>query len=132
MKHFILMLLLSTALVTAKAQSAYLLPSTAADTLSNADTIVKNIDIPAGLSGVILQPVITRVSGTAAGKIVLSQSIDGANFIATDSVTLSNAVTNTAFITKTAPNALYYRITFISSGTTVLWPRLYYLLRKEK
>jgi hypothetical protein len=114
------------------AQPAYSVSFIPADTLTNADTVVKNITLSTTLNGIVLQPVVTRISGTAAGKMVLLQSIDGTNFIRTDSVSFTNVVTNTAFISKSQPTALYYRVEFISSGTTKLWPQLWYLSRKEK
>jgi hypothetical protein len=133
MKRILFLLLLIASVQVASAQAYTELPFTSADTLTNADTIVKNITLSSSASdGIILQPVITRLSGTAAGKIVLLQSVNGTDFIRTDSVTLSNLVTNTAFITKTSPLSLYYRIEFISSGTTALIPRLYYIQRKNK
>ena len=118
--------------VSASAQTTQVVPSVATDTLTNADTIVKNLTLSTTSNGIILQPVVTRVSGTAAGKVVLLQSVDGTNFIRTDSIAFTNVVTNTAFITKSQPLAPYYRVEFISSGTTVLWPRLWYFTRKEK
>jgi hypothetical protein len=114
------------------AQTTQSVSFSGADTLTNADTIVKNITLSTTANGIILQPVVTRVSGTAAGKVVLLQSIDGTNFIRTDSIAFTNVVTNTAFITKSQPLAPYYQLQFISSGTTVLWPQLWYFVRKEK
>lgn len=108
------------------------LPFVGVDSLINTDTAVKDITLSSSLNGVIFQPVITRVSGTAAGKIFFAQSINGTDYITTDSVILSDAVTNTALISKVTPVATNWRITFISSGTTALWPQLWYLPRKDK
>jgi hypothetical protein len=130
MKKLFVSVLLLTALGS-KAQVSQI-EFTSADTLTNADTIVKNITISNSTEAILLQPVITRLSGTAAGKVVLLQSVDGTTFIRTDSITLSNVVTNTAFISKVSPVAPYYRIEFISSGTTALIPRLWYYQRKNK
>jgi len=118
--------------VSASAQTTQSVTFIGSDTLTNADTIVKNITLSTTANGIILQPVVTRVSGTAAGRVVLLQSIDGTNFIRTDSIAFTNVVTNTAFITKSQPLAPYYQLQFISSGTTVLWPQLWYFVRKEK
>ena len=117
---------------SASAQTTQSVYFSGADTLTNADTIVKNLTLSTTANGIILQPVVTRVSGTAAGKVVLLQSIDGTNFIRTDSIAFTNVVTNTGFITKSQPLAPYYRVEFVSSGTTVLWPQLWYFIRKEK
>lgn len=118
--------------ISASAQTTQVVPSVGSDTLTNADTLTKSITVSTTANGIILQPVVTRVSGTAAGRVVLLQSVDGTNFIRTDSIAFTNVVTNTAFITKSQPLAPYYQVQFISSGTTVLWPRLWYFTRKEK
>jgi hypothetical protein len=114
------------------AQPAQKIEFVGVDSLINTDTVVKNITLSTTLNGIVLQPVFNRVSGTAAGKFFLAQSIDGTNFITTDSLILSNQLVNTALITKSQPTALYYRLTFISSGTVAMWPELWYLPRKEK
>lgn len=113
-------------------QAAISIPFVGVDSLINADTVVKNITLSSSLNGVIFQPVITRASGTAAGKVVFAQSLDGVNYISTDSIALTNVVTNTAFLSKVTPVCTNWRITFISSGTTALWPQLWYLPRKDK
>ena len=132
MKKVLLSLIVLFAVTKTYAQPAQRIEFTGVDSLINSDTVVKDITLSNTLNGIILQPVITRASGTAAGKVVLSQSIDGTNYIPTDSLVLTNILTNTTLITKSQPTALYYRLTFISSGTTVLWPQLWYLPRKEK
>ena len=132
MKKLFLSAMVLLSVGKAYAQPAIAVKFTGADTLVNADTVVKDITLSTTLNGIVLQPVITRISGTAAGKLFFAQSIDGANYITTDSLVLTNILTNTSLITKTQPTALYYRLTFISSGTTVLWPQLWYLPRKEK
>lgn len=113
-------------------QAAISIPFVGVDSLINADTVVKNITLSSSLNGVIFQPVITRASGTAAGKVVFAQSIDGINYISTDSITLTNVLTNSTLISKVTPVSTNWRITFISSGTTALWPQLWYLPRKDK
>lgn len=132
MKKLFLSAMVLLAVSKSYAQPAQKLQFVGVDTLINADTVVKDITLSTTLNGIVLQPVITRISGTAAGKVVLSQSLDGTNYISTDSLVLTNILTNTSLITKTQPTALYYRLTFISSGTTVLWPQFWYLPRKEK
>lgn len=132
MKRVILSLGLLLGVTCAYAQPSYSVPFTGADTLTNTDTVIVNLTLSTILDGVILQPVITRVSGTAAGKVVLTQSINGIDFIRTDSLVLSNVAKNTSFITKTGTVATYYRVEITSSGTTVLVPQLWYFQRKNK
>lgn len=126
--------LFAVVLLTAKsyAQPAQKIEFVGVDSLINTDTVVKNLTLSTTLNGIVLQPVITRASGTAAGKFFLAQSIDGTNYITTDSLILTNQLVNTTLISKSQPTALYYQLTFISSGTTALWPQLWYLPRKEK
>lgn len=132
MKKLLLSLVVLLTASFAYAQPSQSVAFVGVDTLTNADTTVKNLTLSVTANGIILQPVVTRVSGTAAGKMVLLQSVDGTNFIRTDSIAFTNVVTNTAFISKSQPLAPYYRVEFISSGTTVLWPQLWYFIRKEK
>lgn len=113
-------------------QAAISVPFVGVDSLINADTVVKNITLSSSLNGVIFQPVLSRESGTAAGKVVFAQSLDGVNYISTDSITLTNVATNTAFLSKVTPVCTNWRITFISSGTVRMWPQLWYLPRKDK
>jgi hypothetical protein len=132
MKKLFLSAMVLLAVSKSYAQPAIAVKFVGVDTLTNTDTVVKDITLSTTLNGIVLQPVITRVSGTAAGKVVLSQSLNGVNYIRTDSIALSNLATNTAFFFKSQPTTLYYRVEFTSSGTTVLWPQLWYLPRKEK
>jgi hypothetical protein len=132
MKKVLLSLIVLFAVTKTYAQPAQKIEFVGVDSLINTDTVVKNITLSTTLNGIVLQPVITRVSGTAAGKVFLAQSIDGTNYITTDSLILTNQLVNTTLITKSQPTALYYRLTFVSSGTTALWPELWYLPRKEK
>jgi len=132
MKRIISTIVLLTVINLCYSQAAISLTFSGADSLINADTVVKNITLSSSLNGVIFQPVVTRASGTAAGKVVFSQSIDGINYTPTDSLTLTNIVSNSTIIGKTTPVATNWRITFISSGTTALWPQLWYLPRKDK
>jgi len=58
-------------------QAAISVPFVGVDSLINADTAVVNLTLSSSLNGVIFQPVLSRVSGTAAGKVVFAQSLDG-------------------------------------------------------
>lgn len=64
-----------------------------------------------------IQPVITKTSGTAAGTAILSQSVDGVNYVNTDTLTLSDVTTNTAVWNKTTA-CRHFRI-IIGGATTV-------------
>lgn len=64
-----------------------------------------------------IQPVYTRLTGTAAGKMYLAYSVNGLNYITSDSVTISNAASNTTIWNKITA-AKYFRI--ITGGATVV------------
>jgi PBP1b-binding outer membrane lipoprotein LpoB len=132
MKRVILSLALLLGVSCAYAQPSYSVQFTSADTLTNADTVVANLSLSSSLDGIILQPMVNRISGTAAGKIVLLQSLNGVDYVRTDSVTLSNVVKNATFITKTGAVAPFFRVEFVSSGTTVLFPQLVYFTKRNK
>lgn len=112
-----------------KAQSSVLVSST--DTLTNADTA--NISLPTATGGyyaVGIQAVVTKVSGTAAGTAIIQGSLDGTNWvnIGTDTLTFANQTINTKVWAITPSVYQYHRVRFISSGTTVLIPKVRYRL----
>lgn len=129
---FALAIIMATTVITAQhvqAQSSVLVSST--DTLTNADTTT--ISLPTATGGyyaVGIQAVITRVSGTAAGTAIIQGSLDGTNYvdIGTDTLTLTNQVTNTKIWALTPSVYQYHRVKFISAGTTVLVPKVRYRL----
>ena len=63
-----------------------------------------------------IQPVITKATGTMAGKSYLYGSLDGTNYVLRDSLTLGNTATNTAIWSLSNPPYIYYRI--ITGGAT--------------
>lgn len=132
MKKFLSVLLIAALAFIApqaNAQSSVLVSST--DTLTNADTVY--ISLPTATGGyyaVGIQAVVTRVSGTAAGTAIIQGSLDGTNYvdIGTDTLTFSNAVTNTKVWAITPSVYQYHRVKFISSGTVVAVPKVRYRL----
>lgn len=66
-------------------------------------------------SVVSIQPVITKTTGTMAGKSYLASSVDGTNYVTVDSLTNTNVTTNTTIWQKTSA-ARYWRI--ITGGAT--------------
>jgi hypothetical protein len=136
MKKFsILSVLLIAGLLSftnSNAQTASVFPLVSADSLTNTDTVTKIIPLTAGYEGIIINPVVTKVSGTAAGTVVLYQSLNGTNYTSTgDTLTLTNTATQQAFWSKTAPVPVYYKAIGLSSGTVVEILRVYYVARKH-
>jgi hypothetical protein len=114
------------------AQRATVFPLVSADSLTNADTVNKVITLTAGYSGISIQPIVTKVSGTAAGSVVLYESLDGTNYKSTgDTLSLTNTTTQSAIWHKTSPVPVYYKVTGISSGTVVEILRVYYVARRH-
>lgn len=68
-------------------------------------------------SVVSIQPIITKASGTMAGKSYLYSSVDGTNYILVDSLSNANVTTNTTIWNKTSA-ARYWRI--ITGGATTV------------
>lgn len=133
MKKFLSIFILVAGLVMgANAQRASVFPLISADSLTNADTVTKILPATAGYAGVIINPVVTKVSGTGAGSVVLYQSLDGTNYSSTgDTLSLTDVAAQQAFWVKTSPLPVYYKVVGISSGTVVEILRVYYVFRRH-
>ncbi|THU34243.1 hypothetical protein FAM09_24810 [Niastella caeni] len=133
MKRIIVFLLSITTLLcftgNINAQQVTVVKS-AKDTLNNADTSYIKFETPDDAKSI--QLVVKRASGTAAGRAVLKASNDGVNFIgiSTDTLTFSNAATNTKFWTISPLYYGSYYIELISSGTTKLTAKGYMIRRR--
>ena len=134
----------------AKAQLVTVLtPIAADDTLTNADTAIvyittsgtysKTYNSTNSIADNISRSVtvkVTKVSGTVAGSATFSGSNDGSNW-----ETIGSALTLTdvadqvkTFDMRSAGGDLlfrYYRVVFLSSGTNVQIPSVYYLRRSN-
>lgn len=113
----------------ANAQSSVLISST--DTLTNADTV--NISLPQATGGyyaVGIQAVVSKVSGTVSGSAIIQGSLDGTNWvtIGSDTLTFTDAATNTKVWAITPSVYQYHRVKFISAGTVVAVPKVRYRL----
>jgi hypothetical protein len=131
MKKILILMFVIIGAIQSQAQRATLIPLAAGDTAVNTTTANKVISATAGYSAIGIQPVITKVSGTVAGKAYLYQSLDGTNYIKTDSITLADQTTNTTIWTKTTTPAVYYKVQVAGSGTMSAIMRVYYVARKH-
>jgi len=132
MKKLLFLLALVIGMVSASfAQSATLMPLIAGDTVNNGGTVTKTFTATAGYSALGVQPVITKISGTVGGTAILSRSLDGVNYVNTDTLTLANVTTNTTIFAKVTTPAVYYRLVVTGTGTMAAQVRLYYVLRKH-
>lgn len=130
---FLLMVAVFSLVATSdiQAQSGTKMSVAVADTLTNTDTTSKVIPITGGFSSLAIQPIVKRLSGTAAGTVVLYGSVDGVNYVATgDTMTLTNQVTNTTLWKIGVPAYSYYKVIAISSGTVSEVLNVWYILRK--
>lgn len=135
MKNFLFALVASilclTMTVDVAAQSATKMTVVSADTLANADTTSKVINVTAGYASLAIQPIVKRLSGTAAGTVVLYGSIDGVNYVSTgDTMTLTNQVTNTTLWKIGVPAYSSYKVVAISSGTVSEVLNVWYIVRR--
>lgn len=130
-KILILVSLIIGMATSAFCQRATTMPLVAGDTLTNTDTLYKVITTTAGYSAIGIQPVVTKISGTVAGNVILQGSLDGINYVALDTLALANAATNTKVFTPAATPYVFYRVQFITSGTQSYVARIHYILRKH-
>ena len=113
--------------VSCFAQDAVLLPLTAGDTITNAGTSSKVLVVTSGPSGVYMQAVFNRISGTGAGTAQLQGSLDGVNYVNIGSAyTITNVATQTTTFTITAPVPKYLKVLNTGSGTESVQVRYWY------
>ena len=134
MKKLLSILMIATLAFTAvetKAQSAVLVSST--DTLNNTETAYISLPtLTGGYYSIGIQAVVTKVSGTVGGTAIIQGSLDGTNYvtIGSDTLTFSDQATNTKVWAITPSVYQYHRVKFVSSGTQVSIPKVYYKLSK--
>lgn len=118
MKKILCLLALTMVFFAADAQTAFRYTTanpTGAYTNTAVDTMTYTL--AKSYSKVTIQPVITRATGTQAGTAILACSVNGTNYVNTDTLTFTNAATNTTVWEK-ASAARYWRI--IRSGATTV------------
>lgn len=125
-----------------KAQSgrAISLATVAGDTVSTSsslDTVSKTISVTAGYSALGIQVVATKVSGTITAKAYLYGSIDGTNYILTDSASAAfanSAGAQSVVFTKSTTPFVKYRVDVRNVGgatsTEALAVKVHYVARR--
>lgn len=125
---------------TSYAQRASYIPIVEGDTVSTSsslDTVSKVLTVTAGYSALGIQVVGTKTAGTITSKAYIYSSLDGNNYLLTDSsAAFANAAgAQSVFFTKTTTPYVYYKIQVRppSSATTTegLAVKVYYVLRKH-
>lgn len=111
------------------AQSSVRFPLIAGDTIVNTGTVSKIFSTTGKISGVAVQVVLTKVSGTGAGTVQLQGSLDGTNYkIIGSASTITDVASQnfTFFITSPCPQ--YFKVLYTGSGTEVVATKTYYRL----
>jgi hypothetical protein len=104
--------------VTAMTKSAVTMTnSTAVTATLNTNYVTENLSI---------QAVVTKSTGTVAGTVQVSASLDGTNYVnltaSTSTLALTDQATNTGIFNYTKNNYLFYKLTFTGTGTMVATP----------
>lgn len=94
------------------------------DTVVNTATEYLTLNIKNTYKNLVIQPVVTKISGTAGGTLTLQVSNDGVNYVTistsySDAQTLSvsNVTTNTKLFKVTGNPYSYYRLKYAGTGT---------------
>lgn len=88
-------------------------------TITNTGVDTMSVKVAFDYLTIGIQPVITKVSGTVAGTAILYGSLDNINFVSTgDTLTLTNATTNTTVWSKLNQSYSFFRI-LVGGSTTV-------------
>lgn len=92
---------------------------TVSDTITNTGTEYATLQVKSSGSIISIQAVVTKLSGTVAGTVILQASNDGLNYvtIGSDTLTLSNVTTNSYLFTVSNHPYIYYRLKATGSGT---------------
>lgn len=92
---------------------------TGSDTIVDAATVSVSQKITTSLNVISFQAVVTKLSGTVAGTVILQASNDAVNYvdISTDTLTLTDVTTNTFLWSVTSAPYQFYRLTGLGTGT---------------
>jgi hypothetical protein len=142
MKKIFFSLLIIFAAFSTKAQfgRAASFPTIAGDTLNNASSVNKIFTATAGYNALAVQVNAKQISGTLTGKAYLYTSLDGANYVLTDSAAyapvpnltgVAPTYTHVATIQKVTAPGVYYLVSAVSTGTTSSAIKVLYTLRKN-
>ncbi len=94
------------------------------DTVTNSATGYVSLRVQSSYNTVAIQAVVTRLTGTAGGTVTLQGSNDGTNYVTVSAsysdfqtLSVSNAVTNTKIFIVTGSPYAYYRLSHTGTGT---------------
>lgn len=87
-------------------------------TVTNTGVDTMTYTMSGSYTTISIQPLLTKTSGTIAGTSVLQVSVNGINYVSTDTLTNTNVTTNTIIWNKYTA-AKSFRILVTGSGTMV-------------
>jgi len=98
-----------------------------ATTMTNTTAVTATLQTQYVTENTSIQAVVTKSTGTIAGTVALSASLNGTDYVALTSSTLAltDVATNTAVFPLSKNPYLYYKLTFTGSGTMVGTPNGY-------
>lgn len=118
-KLFLALVVLMSMYVTANAQvSMNQTVSNPTGSISGAGADTLSYTLSHSYQNVSIQFLVTKTSGTVAGTAVLSQSVDGVNYVTLSTTTLTDISKNTAVWTNSTA-ARYFRV-IVSGGTSLV------------
>lgn len=107
------------------------------DTIVNTATKTNTLKLSGSFKEVLVQSVVTKISGTVAGTLTLQGSIDGTNYVTADSSALhkrlfvaTNVTTQSVVFVIQGSPYLYYRVSYTGVGTMSATLSSYILGRK--
>lgn len=116
-------LFLSVGLVNAQVVTAM---TKSAVTMTNSTAVTATLNTNYVTENLSIQAVVTKSTGTVAGTVAVSASLDGTNYVdlpvGTSTLALADQATNTAIFNYTKNNYAYYQVTFTGTGTMVATP----------
>ena len=118
MKKLLFLLVAMIAMITVDAQKA-VFTMTGSDTIVNTASVSVSQTYSSEYGNVAFQAVVTKVSGTVAGTVLLQGSLDGTNYvdISTDTLSLTDVATQSKLWSVDANPYKYYRLKGTGSGT---------------
>lgn len=107
---------LNAQVVTAMTKSAV--------TMTNSTAVTATLQTQFVTENLSLQAVVTKSTGTVAGTVALSVSLDGTNYqsLTTNTLALTDVAINTSVFPLTKNNYMYYKLTFTGAGSMVATP----------
>jgi hypothetical protein len=92
--------------------------------MTNSTAVTATLQTKSVCGNISIQAVATKSTGTVAGTVQVSASLDGINYIALTSSTLAltDIATNSAIFTYSVNNYLFWKVTFTGTGTMVATP----------